>query len=150
MNQPDIIAKVAQEHIKLQGIMAELEQANGQPPAKGGDDWFDTLGKCFFKFRAHMVRRIALEEMGGFLAQVLEAKPNLARDIEHLRREHRDILAQIEEVHQCLKGLDPADLSRLNHARLRIGHALSAVKHHAEHEDLLVSFVFTQDIGGES
>ncbi|MFQ5489373.1 MAG: hemerythrin domain-containing protein [Phycisphaerae bacterium] len=150
MSQKDITAKVAQEHIKLQGIMAELTQANGQPPARGRDEWLENLGRGFFKFRAHMVRRIALEEMGGFHDHVLQARPNLARDIEHLRREHRDILALIEEVQHCLKGLDPADLDALNQTRLRIGHVLSAVNHHAEHEDLLVSFVFTQDIGGES
>ena len=127
----------------------DLKAAAGEVPSEGREAWLDTLKKSFFRFRAHVIHRIALEEIGGFLDHVVETRPALARDVGHLRQEHRDLLASIEQLHQSLGATSPDEMDRLRHIRLRIHHLLSAVTHQAEHEDLLMSFVYTDDLGGE-
>jgi hypothetical protein len=150
VNDNAIAAKVAQEHTKLVGIIKDLRGAAATIPRESRPAWLDGLREQFFRFRAHMIHRIALEEVGGFLAHVVEVRPALAKDVEHLRRENRDILASIEQVHQSLGDTPPDDLDRLRHIHLHIHHILSAVEHHTEHEDLLISFVHMQDDGGEA
>ena len=140
MDAEQITAKVAEEHVKLAGIMENLRKATADIPAGHLEPWFEILRKHFFHFRAHMTHRIALEEMGGFLNHVLARRPTLARDVEHIRSEHRDILASIEEVQQGLSVASDEDLQRIKHIVMRIDHVLSAVKHHTEHEDLLEVF----------
>lgn len=150
MNDDAIAAKVAQEHTKLVGIIKDLQGAAATIPVEDRPAWLDRLREQFFRFRAHMIHRIALEEVGGFLTRVVEVRPALAKDVEHLRRENRDILASVEQVHQSLGDTGPDDADRLRRIRLRIQRILSAVQHHTEHEDLLIGFVHRQDSGGES
>ncbi len=150
MNDDAIAAKVAQEHTKLVGIIKDLQGAAAAIPVEDRPAWLDRLRDQFFRFRAHMIHRIALEEVGGFLTRVVEVRPALAKDVEHLRRENRDILASVEQVHQSLGDTGPDDADRLRRIRLRIQRILSAVQHHTEHEDLLIGFVHRQDSGGES
>ena len=150
MSDKNIAARVAEEHKKLVGIIEDLRAAAMEIPPAPRESWLTTLREKFFRFRAHLIHRIALEEIGGFLEQVVQMRPALAKDIEHLQRENRDILASIEQVHQGLADTAPDDADRLRHLRMRIYHILSAVQHHAEHEDLLISFAYTQDTGGEA
>ena len=150
MDKNTVATKVAEEHRKLKGIIEELRGAAVGIPPQNRRGWLEELRERFFRFRAHMIHRVALEEVGGFFAQVVEKRPALARDVEHLQRENRDILASIEQVHQSLGDTSPDDVDRLEHTRLQIHHILSAVRHHTEHEDLLVGLVNTQDPGGEA
>ncbi len=150
MDENSIAARVAKEHRELVGIVDDLRAAAAAVPGREREAWLERLRESFFRFRAHMIHRVALEEIGGFYKHVLECSPTLSKDIEHLQRESRDLLATIEQVHRTLTDADAENPEILQHVRLRIHHVLSAVQHHAEHEDLLVGFFYTQDVGGES
>jgi hypothetical protein len=149
VDEKQVTAKVVQEHKQLAGIVDHLKAAAGEIPSERREVWLEALKKSFFRFRAHVIHRIALEEIGGFLDHVVKTKPALARDVGHLRQEHRDLLASIEQLHQSLGATSPDELDRLRHIRLQIHHVLSAVTHQAEHEDLLMSLVYPDDPGGE-
>jgi hypothetical protein len=145
VDNENIIARVAEEHRKLSGIVEDLHGPVIEAPSGDRQAWLDELRHRLSRLRTHMSHRVALEEVGGFFAKVVETRPNMAGDVEHLKRENRDILASIEQVHQSLADTSPDDVERLKLVRLRIHHVLSAVRHHAEHEDMLVSFVFAED-----
>ncbi len=147
MDKDSIAARVVEEHEKLGGIIEELLETADQSPTVERQAWLDRLRESFFRFRAHLIHRIALEEVGGFYARVLEQRPTLSGDIEHLQRENRDILASIEQVHQILGDTQPDDRDQLELIRLRIHHVSSAVRHHAEHENLLIDFVNDRGAG---
>ncbi len=149
MDDARIAQKLAEEHKKLAGIVADLRAVAGEVPAQPRDAWLDSLRKCFFAFRAHMIRRFALEEVAGFMREVLERRPTLSRQVELLHQEHRDILALTEEIQEGLTAVAAEDASTIEDLCMRVSFLLSNVDHHTEHENLLVSYVFTQDIGGE-
>jgi len=149
MDRSRVAEKLAEEHDKLARIVTDLRRTNDRPPAQPSEAWLEALRECFFAFRAHMIRRLALEEVAGFMREVLDRRPTLAREVEHLHNDHREILALTEQIHLSLGKVTPADTPALAEVRLRIDFLLDTVKHHTSHEETLVSFVFTQDLGGQ-
>jgi hemerythrin-like domain-containing protein len=145
----DIAKRLRREHALLREITVALSAAADQVPDSDQEAWFDNLQACYEQFRAHITKRIALEDVGGFMKAVEDRRPSLAPQIEHLRRQHERILDRINAEHRELAKLDPADANALDDCRLRIELILSEVAQHERSENLLVGFVFTQDIGGE-
>ena len=145
----EIGKRLRTEHAVLRQITSDLaaavEKASDSNPAR----WLEDLRTRYERFRAHMTRRIALEEVGGFLKAVEERRPSLASQIEHLRQEHERILGRINVLHHELSQLDPSETAALDDCRLRIRLIQSEVAQHERSENLLVGFVFAQDIGGE-
>ena len=137
------------EHQRLRGITADLKAATDQMPDTGRKSWLANLRDRYEHFRAHMTKRIALEEVGGFMKAVEERRPTLAPQLDHLRSEHEEILGLIGTVHRELDQLDPDDTEAIKDSILRIRLILSEVAQHEQSESMLVGFVFTQDIGGE-
>jgi|WetSurMetagenome_2_1015567.scaffolds.fasta_scaffold691189_1 hemerythrin-like domain-containing protein len=145
----DIAKRLRREHAMLRQITASLKAVADRVPEQDQEAWFDNLQAQYEQFRAHMTKRIALEEVGGFMRAVEDRRPSLAPQIEHLRHEHERILGRINAVHRELAKLESVDTEALDDCRLRIQLILSEVAQHERSENLLVGFVFTQDIGGE-
>ncbi len=146
-DDPGIIEKVRQEHKRLQEIksalLATLDHSAEDDPA----GWLEELITRFEHFRAHLIHRIALSEIGGFLDVVLERRPTLASQVEHLKSSHQEMIEMAGETMRELRELDRNRLDSVTQAGLLVKMALSEVKYHEEAEQLLVSFVFTQDTG---
>lgn len=145
----EIAKRLRSEHQLLGAITASLKAATEMLPNSGRRAWLDTLRERYEHFRAHMTKRIALEEVGGFMKAVEQRRPTLAPQIKHLRSEHEKILGLVDAVHRELDQLDPTDTEAIKDSVLRIRLILSEVAQHEQSESLLVGFVFTQDIGGE-
>jgi hypothetical protein len=143
----EVAKRLRAEHALLRRISAELTAAIGQMPEQNRDAWSKAVKGQYEQFRAHMTKRIALEEVGGFMSAVEERRPTLAPQIEQTRREHRAILDHINAVYRELQDLDSEDTAGLQECLLKIQLILTEVQQHERKETLLVGFVFTQDIG---
>ena len=145
MDDAELIQKVRQEHSRLRDIKAALLAALDRAPEGDARKWLDELRSSFEHFRAHLVHRVALEEIGGFLNVVLQRRPTLSSQIEHLRESHSEMIEMAGETMAELRKLGGDDPEAVNQAFLLVKMALSEVKYHEEAETLLVSFVFAQD-----
>jgi len=149
MNDAEIVRKVREEHVKLGEITQALNQAIDASASAPTGSWLGEVRDRFEHFRAHLIHRIALEELGGFLNVVVEREPTLAGEVENLRRDHEKIIERAGMTMQRLRAL-PADSSKsANEARIIIEMALAQVRYHEQAENLLVSRVFNQETGGE-
>ncbi len=147
MQDQQIIRKVREEHERLREITAGLKDAITRPPGRDPGEWLDTVRARFEQFRAHLIKRIALEEMGGFLNIVVERNPSLAKQVEHLRETHKELIEMAGEAMSELRDLPADNTDALRQAVLLVRMALSEVEFQEKAETLLVSFVFTQDTG---
>lgn len=146
-DDPNIIEKVRMEHERLRDIkaalLAALDSAADADPAK----WLEELTSKFEHYRAHLIHRVALSEIGGFLEVVLERRPTLSHQVDHLKASHKEMIEMAAETMRELRELDRKHPDSVRQANLLVKMALSEVKYHEEAEQLLVSFVFTQDTG---
>jgi hypothetical protein len=147
MDDLDIIRKVRKEHRRLREIRAQLEAAVARSADEDPDQWLHDVRTAFESFRAHLVHRVALEQIGGFLDVVCKRRPTLTPQVEHLKSSHNRMIEMGGTTLSKLRELC-SDKESLNQAALLVELMLSEVEHHEKTESLLVSFVFTQDIGG--
>ncbi|NOS99837.1 MAG: hypothetical protein HOP29_04350 [Phycisphaerales bacterium] len=138
------------EHRIIAGLIANLSAHIAAVPSIGRDEWLSTLVQLVTRFRAHMRGHMKAEEADdGFLTPVLQRRPTLSREVDHLLHEHRELLSLLDQVAEEVAGLCAEDVLLIEDACHRLQHLLSAIRHHEEHEELLVTFVFSQDIGTE-
>lgn len=150
MNQkknPEIIERVRREHERLRDIKAALLAALDRSPNANPEQWLDEVIKKFEHYRAHLIQRVALSEIGGFLEVVLERRPTLSKQVDHLKASHAEMIEMAGATMKELRALDRKHPDSVRQASLLVKIALSEVKYHEEAEQLLVSFVFTQETG---
>jgi len=136
------------EHKINCGLMASLMRDICAVPAYGREEWLDHLRHTVARFRAHMKNRIAAEEADeGFLTPVMEVRPTLSAQVDLLRHEHVQFVTWLDLIHEQAVGLKPEDTLLIDDLCTRIESLVKSIKHHQEHEELLVTFVFSQDIG---
>ncbi|MCA9253204.1 MAG: hemerythrin domain-containing protein [Phycisphaerales bacterium] len=146
MQDDAIIRRVRDEHERLREITDALNNALKQ----GGGDvraWLGNVCKSFEHFRAHLIHRIALEEIGGFLDYVVEKRPDLVKQVEHLKEGHAKMIEMAGATLAHLKELSTSDADPRGLACTHVKIMLSEVDYHEEVENLLVVSVFNDDIG---
>lgn len=147
MDDLDIIRKVRAEHERLDDITNTLVHAVGQPFSFDRPAWLNAVCKAFEHYRAHLIHRIALEEIGGFLNAVIERRPTLSRQVDELREDHMRMIDRAGEIMQKLRQTMPDDEDALNSAVILIKMALAEAARQENAESLLVSYAFNQEIG---
>jgi len=146
-DDPSVIDKVRTEHERLRDIKAALLAALDRSPGADPSHWLDDVIKRFEHYRAHLIHRVALTEIGGFLEVVLERRPTLSKQVDHLKASHAEMIEMAGATMKELRELDRKHPDSVRQAGLLVKIALSEVRYHEEAEQLLVSFVFTQDTG---
>jgi hypothetical protein len=132
--------RVEQLADQLRGKVAVVPRANLGP-------WIKEIRESFERFRAHFTKHMALEEQGGYLAAVLERRPGLAGQVERLDREHIELIRIMDGVYRLACDMTPDDRLLVRDCCGRINDLLDYVEHHEDEENLLVTYVFSQDIG---
>ncbi len=136
------------EHKINCGLMASLLRDVCSMPAYGREEWLDHLRQTVARFRAHMKNRISAEEAEeGFLSPVVEARPTLCPQVEQLRHEHKQFVTWLDQIHEQAIGVQPEDKLLIEDLCNRVEQLVKAIQRHQEHEELLVTFVISQDIG---
>lgn len=147
MKTDDMAQWMLEEHVKVDQLARLLREKVAGVPSYNLEHWIPEIRQQFEKFRAHMMRHVALEEQDGYLAPVVERRPGLAVEVERLQHEHADMAYIMDDIWNTLKRVEPDNLLLVRDICNRINDLLSYIAHHDKDENLLVMFTITQDIG---
>lgn len=147
MSKTDLARWLKQEHRKTAELSRKLREALAAQPPGGSDEWLNGLRSLFEHFRAHLVRHIALEEEGGYLKPVVDARPTLTRHVEALRDQHAQFQVLMEGILHTLSRLRPDQDVMMRDAKNRITSLLECVEDHDQQENQIVLWVLNTDIG---
>lgn len=148
MNTSDNIAdRIRAENEKVIELADALRKRVAVVPRSNLAVWIRDMQEQFEKFRAHKIKHMALEERDGYMQFVLEQRPTLAPQVDQLKHEHAELARIMDGVHKAVADLMPDDKLRVRDCCDRIRNLLSYVEHHENAENMLVTFVFTYDMG---
>ncbi len=140
-------AWIRAEHKAVTTLIDKVKPMVAMSPTTYRGDWLLGLRRDFGRLRAHLKQHMAAEESEGFMRPVLELRPTLSPEVDRLKKEHSEMLSWLDLIWAELEMIKPDDKLLVQDVCLRIQNLIAAVERHKEHEELLVTFVFSQDIG---
>lgn len=147
MTPRELAEWIAEEHVKVRAIADQLRTRVATIPVANRGKWIEELRRDFDRFRAHMIKHMALEEQDGYMMPVVECRPAMSREADRLAHEHNDLAKIMDEIHRQLAEARPECGLIILDACHRIRDLLGYVEHHEKEENLLVLSAFTSDIG---
>ena len=147
MDTQEIAQWMRDEHARVHELANELREQVAVVPRANLGKWIADVREQYEHFRAHLIKHMALEERDGYLPSVTERRPTLAGEVERLKHEHVETIKIMDGIHEAVHQLTVEDRLLIRDCRDRIGDLLSYIEHHEEEEDLLITHVFTRDIG---
>jgi hemerythrin-like domain-containing protein len=136
-----------EERAKMRGLSDQLRKLIAVTPRTGVEAWLKQLADHFERFRAHCCQHMAYEEKGGYLEPVLNHRPTLSNKVEQLKSDHQEILRLMTDINEQIARLKPGNHILIDECRDRIRRFLEFADEHDRHENMLVSYAFSQDIG---
>jgi hemerythrin len=139
--QLSIVEALRQAHVALHRELAGLEQAARSPSGTDSADMRSLLERT----RADILEHFRFEELNGYMNAVLDREPNLARTVENLREEHRQIAQELDSLIERTKTERALDDVFRDRVRLWI----ESVRRHETDENTLVQDAFNVDFAAE-
>jgi hemerythrin-like domain-containing protein len=147
MNAHEVARRIRTEHIRVQDLADSIRETTAVLPRTDQAAWIAEVRDRFDHFRAHMIKHMVLEERDGYMSSVLDRRPTLAGEVERLKREHQELITIMDGIHNAVHRLTPEDQLLMHDCAARIERLLGYVEHHDEEENLMVTYVFTRDLG---
>jgi len=147
MNKDELAAWMLKEHEKIHELIEELREKVTVAPRGDRAQWIEGLCNRFDDFAAHIRQHLKLEEQGGYLAQVVKLRPTLSEAVEIIEHEHEELEYLLAELQTALRELKPTDTLIFRDGCKRVQHFLTWLDRHEEHENHIMLYAFTQDIG---
>jgi hypothetical protein len=143
-----IAEQLKQEHAV---ILAVLKQLKGLVWHSGDarEDrlgWQERVAGSLSSLCSHLKAHFAFEESGGFMTEVVNALPNLASKVIHLKEDHKVILDESEELSRIAKE-ETLTSETLPNFALRIFSLIRRLERHEQKETALVQSAFVDDLG---
>ena len=138
---------LADEHEVLNCLMDELRTEIAVVPRSGLRSWIERTKDRFAHFEAHFIKHMALEELGGYLAPVLEERPTLAGEVSRLKHQHDELLRLLESIRKQSQQMEECDSLLPRDWCCRVSRLLAFVDQHEHEEDLLLIDGVSRDIG---
>jgi iron-sulfur cluster repair protein YtfE (RIC family) len=148
MDQQEFAKWMQEEYERVRDLTRLLREKLAAVPGIHLEEWLAGLRDRFEHLRAHLQKHIALEEQDGYLTNVLERRPTLAKRVDLLKHDHTELMQIINDIHHILEGVTPADRLLIQDCSRRIQYVLTEMERHTSDENQLVLSVFTRDIGG--
>jgi hemerythrin-like domain-containing protein len=146
---PDELAKwMAEEREALIKLNQLLRQHIAVLPEVNGGDWLRGLRAAFDRLRAHLARHFAAKEEDGYLKIVVERRPTLSNEVDHIRQEHDEILQMADQITRDAAETNPENRLLLNDLCSRIQRFVAVVSDHDRREAMITFLVCNEDIGG--
>jgi hypothetical protein len=150
MNHRATSQHVLMEHETLKHLTGALRHTIGwkQP----GDDLCRKLSSLRFvaqSFQRHLQRLMALEEEDGYLAVVIESRPQLNNEVATLGQQHDEFRARVRSILDRLDCVAPADHAAFRGVCDDLLALLQTVDDHGKKESDLIQKALLQDEGGE-
>lgn len=147
METNDFSAWMLDEHAKIHELGDQLREKIASPPRGDRAQWIDDLRRRFDDFTDRIRRHMTIEEDGGYLTHVTDLRPTLSEAVAIIRHEHEELKHIVEDVQRAIHELGPNDILFFRDCCRRIEHLLLWIERHEDHENHLVIYAFTQDIG---
>lgn len=149
MDARELARWMREEHDIVEELSAKLREkmvASNRGPRR---EWLSEVRDSFERFREHFCRHITLEEDDGYLQAVLDRQPTTSQEVERLKHEHEQLIRVIQSISGCLMELSKDDDLLISDCCVRVQNMLAAIDRHEQDENLIVSLVFTHDIGSK-
>lgn len=138
------------EHQMLEHIKGALRvTVNWNTPHVGNARKRSSIAFAMKSFERHLERLMAIEEEGGYMYMVADAKPNTHERIKELREEHDYFRREVRELQGRLKVLEDWQADELERVCDDIRGLLDDVDHHDQAEVKLLQETLLYDEGGE-
>ena len=136
-----IVEVLRQVHTALLKDLARLEDAARSSVGTDSAEMRSRLERT----RAHITEHFRFEEQNGYMDAVLDREPNLARTVESLREEHRQLAQELEGlIERTMTGRPMEDAFRD-----QVRSWLESVRRHEARENTLVQDAFNVDFGAQ-
>jgi len=133
------------EHVK-QAMRVTLDW---QAPVVSVPRKLSSLQFTIKSFQRHLERVMAIEEEGGYMVVVADAKPYMQERIDRLASEHDRFRMQICEITPLLEEVNEWDEDRFHEICNEIRELLNAIDRHDASEIDLLQETLLMDVGGE-
>jgi hemerythrin-like domain-containing protein len=149
--QGSSIASIAyMEHQILDHVKQALRVTiNWEAPVVSMPRKLSSLQFTIKSFKRHFDRVISIEEEGGYMNEVIEAKPYLQNRIEHLEREHDVFRARLKALIPQLNSIKEWEEPRFEQVCQDLRQLLDDVDRHDLAESELLQESLMMDVGGE-
>ena len=147
MQSDEHAARLADEHAIITEIGDQLRILVSSTPRKDPAQWVAELCRQFDNYVAHLRQHLGREEDDGYLAQVMESWPTLSGAVDIIRYEHEELTRLIQDVQNTVHELTPQDNLLRRDCCERVKQLMYWIERHEEHENYIVTFAFTQDLG---
>ncbi len=139
--QLSVVETLREAHLALLKDLAGLEDAARSSVGTDSAEMHSRLERA----RSHITEHVRFEEQNGYMDAVLHREPNLARIVENLREEHRQLAQELEGlIERTMTGrhLEVA-------FRDQVSSWIEGVRRHEHRENSLVQDAFNVDFGAE-
>lgn len=147
MANQQLVEWIRVEHEKVEKLADRLREQVAIVPRICTEAWITEALERFEHLRAHLHKHMALEDQGGYMAAIVDARPSLASRVERLEQEHRDLACLLDGLHELTRQIRPHTRLLLRDYCRRTIDLLSYVEHHEQEENDLISLVYTVDEG---
>ena len=151
MNQELLIQQTKVESQALEHITRALEVMIGWEVDGGG--YGRKLSSVRFftvQYQQHLERLFALEEVDGYMESVSRFNPELAREIDDLKRDHEQLRAAVRRIVVRLDLTSATNLAEFDATCFEVRATINKVLEHLRREQDLLVEAFNRDSGGES
>ena len=147
MDENALAQWMKKESLKVHELSNQLREHIITVPTGSRKDWLEEFAKRFDHFTSHVRRMMNIEEEDGYLLPVIEHRPSLTSQVEMLRHEHAELRKLTDDLHEVVHSLRPEDNLLIRDTCTRVQIYMGHVQRHEEHENHIVLYTLTQDIG---
>jgi predicted nucleic acid-binding Zn-ribbon protein len=135
------VEALRQAHVALLEDLTDLENAANSYLGTDSAAMLSRLERT----RTHITEHFRFEEQNGYMADVLQREPNLARTIEQLRDEHHKLALKLDGLLEQMRSGQPLEEA----VRDQVRSWIESVRQHEARENSLVQYAFNVDLGAE-
>ena len=146
----DIQQQVLVEHDTLSHVVSALRTTMGWHVT--GPDVSRKLSSLRFvceSFQRHLKRLLRLEQTEGYMAVVVESRPELSEEVKTLRREHTMFRKGVRDALARMRAVAPTDLPTFQKITDDLAALLDQLDAHHRKETNLLQEALLRDEGGE-
>jgi hypothetical protein len=151
MNQELLIQQTKVESQALEHVTRALEAMIGW--AVDGDGFSRKLSSVRFftvQYQQHVERLFALEEIDGYMESISRFNPELANQIDDLKRDHEQLRAAVRKIVVRLDLASPDNLAEFDATCFEVRRTINEILEHLRREQELLVEALQRDTGGES
>ncbi len=150
MDHQDIQQQVLIEQATMAHVVSALRTTMGWKSREG--DISRKLSSVLFvceSFQRHLKRLLRLEQSEGYMAVVLDSRPELSDEVRALRRQHTEFRKKLREILARLRTIGPTEQAAFTQTSSELEMLLDRLDEHHRKEAALLQEALLRDEGGE-